>query len=129
MRVINRTAITIVGAEPYLEWTQSRDAFFAPLKGVAPSARQERELRVFTPRGKAYGSCYLLPDSVEEEDLIEWVEDNYATLFESQLSAWTEDESAWPKARDLSIFRQWFRVDIHSVVVDVADDEIEGEDV
>ena len=68
----------------------------------------------------------MLPEGVEEEDLLEWVEDNFTTLFESQLSAWTEDESAWPASRDLKTFREWFRVDLHGVVVDIADDEIEG---
>ena len=28
MRVINRTAVTIVGAKPYLDWTRSHDADF-----------------------------------------------------------------------------------------------------
>jgi hypothetical protein len=29
MRVINRTAITITGAQPYIEWTRGTDADFA----------------------------------------------------------------------------------------------------
>jgi len=29
----------------------------------------------------------------------------------------------------LKTFRDWFRIDIHNVVVDVADDEIEGEEL
>ena len=64
-----------------------------------------------------------------EEDLQEWIEENWAWIFEFQLSAWTADESAWPAGRDLPMFRQWFRVDLHSVVVDVADDDIEGEEL
>ena len=31
--------------------------------------------------------------------------------------------------RDLRTFREWFRIDIHSVVVDVAEDDIEGEEL
>ena len=119
MRLINRTAISVVGAEPYLAWARRRDAEFAPAK----------ELSVAVPRAKPFGSVYLLPEGVEEEDLLEWVEDNFTTLFESQLSAWTEDESAWPASRELKIFREWFRVDFHGVVVDIADDEIEGEEL
>jgi hypothetical protein len=125
MRVINRTAITVVGAQPYVDWTRSRDLAFAPAKeGRAPG--NGGGLNVLIPRTKPYGSAYLLPEGVAEEDLLEWIEDNYATLFESQLSAWTEDESVWPERRDLKTFREWFRVDLHSVVVDVSDDEIEG---
>jgi hypothetical protein len=119
MRVINRTAITIVGADPYLEWTRTRDAAFGTSK----------EVQISVPRTRPFGTAYLLPDAVDEVDLFEWVEDNYATLFESQLSVWTEDESAWPEGRDLKMFRQWFRIDIHSVVVDVGDDDIDGEEV
>jgi hypothetical protein len=59
----------------------------------------------------------------------EWVEDNVAWLFDFQLSAWTENEASWPENRDLKTFREWFRIDIHSVVVDVADDDIEGEEL
>src|ERR1044071_5039274 len=61
MRLINRTAVSVVGAEPYVEWTRSRDAAFAPAK----------ELSVSVPRAKPFGSVYLLPDGVEEEDLLE----------------------------------------------------------
>jgi hypothetical protein len=57
------------------------------------------------------------------------VEDNAVWIFEFQLGAWTDDESTWPPIRDLRSFREWFNIDIHSVVVDVADDDIEGEEL
>jgi hypothetical protein len=113
MRVINRTAITIVGAQPYIKWTLQKEADFN--KGTLTVAR-----------AKTYGSAFLLPEFELEEDLQEWVEDNATWLFELQLAAWTEDESSWPVSRDLKTFREWFRIDIHNVVVDVADDDIEG---
>ncbi|MGE0450987.1 MAG: hypothetical protein AB7Q29_15550 [Vicinamibacterales bacterium] len=116
MRVVNRTAISIVGAEPYVEWTRSRDADF-----------NRNQLTV--ARARPYGTTVLLPEVEFEEDLQEWVEENYAWLFEFQLSAWTADESAWPAARDLNTFKAWFRIDLHSVVVDVGDDDIEGEEL
>jgi len=116
MRVVNRTAVTIVGAEPYVEWTRKRDADFN--KGLLTVART-----------RVFGSAFLLPEVEAEEDLQEWVEDNFAWIFESQLSAWTEDESAWPADRDLRLFKHWFRIDIHSVVIDIGDDDIEGEEI
>jgi len=116
MRVINRTAITIVGAQPYVDWMRSRDADF-------------NKDTLTVARTKSFGSAFLLPEFELEEDLQEWVEDNFTWLFEFQLSAWTEDESAWPATRDLAAFREWFRIDLHSVVVDVADDDIDGEEL
>src|SRR5437879_181231 len=108
MRVINRTAVTVVGAGPYVEWTHRHDADFN--KGALTVAR-----------AKTYGSAFLLPEFELEEDVQEWIEDNSGWLFEFQLAAWTADEATWPAARDLKTFREWFRIDIHSVVVDVGD--------
>jgi hypothetical protein len=126
MRVINRTAITVVGAQPYTDWTRTRDAEFPPPR---PDASEDQALSISVPHTRSYGSAFLLPEFEQEEDLLEWVEENYTWLFEFQLSAWTEDELAWPKVRDLKMFREWFRIDIHSVVVDVGDDEIDGEEL
>jgi hypothetical protein len=116
MRVINRTAISVVAGPPYVEWTRQRDADVD--KGL-----------LTVVRAQPYGSAFLLPEVELEEDVHEWVEDNAAWLFEFQLAAWTDDESLWPTTRDLKTFREWFRVDIHAVVVDVAEDEIEGEEL
>src|SRR5207248_9592380 len=116
MRVVNRTAVTITGSQPYIDWTSSHDA--------------DRDKGVITvARARPYGSAFLLPELELEEDVQEWIEENAGWLFEFQLAAWTEDESAWPPTRDLRTFREWFRIDIHSVVVDVADDDIEGEEL
>jgi hypothetical protein len=116
MRVVNRTAVTVTGAQPYIDWTLQTDADFA--KGSITVAR-----------AKTYGTAYLLPEFELEEDVQEWVEENFGWLFEFQLAAWTEDESLWPSARDLRAFRAWFRIDVHNVVVDAGDDEIEGEEL
>jgi len=126
MRLINRTAVTIVGAPPYIDWTRSRDAAF---KRSGADASAGQMVSVSVARAKTYGSAFLLPEFEIEEDLQEWIEDNYAWIFEFQLAAWTEDESVWPEERDLKMFRAWFRIDVHSAVVDVADDEIEGEEL
>jgi hypothetical protein len=116
MRVVNRTAVSITGARPFLEWMRSCDADAA--KGavtVAPA--------------RPYGTAFLLPEFELEEDVQEWVEENAHWIFEFQLSSWTEDEALWPAVRDLKTFREWFTIDIHSAVVDVGDDDIEGEEL
>jgi hypothetical protein len=128
MRLINRTAVTVIGARPYLDWTKSRDLAFKP-PAVPDAAVSVPAISLSVPRAKSYGTAFLLPEFELEEDLQEWVEENYAWVFEFQLAAWTEDESAWPANRDLKMFREWFRIDIHSAVVDVPGDDIEGEDI
>jgi len=116
MQLLNRTAVTIVGAQPYLDWTRQHDA--DANRGALTVAR-----------AKTFGSAFLLPELEAEIDVQEWVEENASWLFEFQLSSWTEDESTWPATRDLNAFREWFRVDIHNVVIDVADSDLEGEEL
>ena len=116
MRLLNRTAVTITGAQPYLDWMLHHDA-------------DADRGQITVGRAKPYGAAFLLPEFELEEDVHEWVEDNAAWLFEFQLSSWSDDESAWPQPRDLKTFREWFRIDFHNVVVDVADDDIEGEEI
>jgi len=116
MRLVNRTAISLIGEAPFVGWMQANDADAA--KGTLTVAR-----------AKPFGTVVLLPEFELEEDIQEWVEDNASWLFEFQLASWTDDESAWPAERDLKMFREWFRVDVHSVVVDAGDDDIEGEEL
>jgi hypothetical protein len=116
MRVVNRTAITITGAEPYAEWTRQHHP-----------ATDHGLLTVV--RAKPFGSAFLLPEFELEEDVQDWIEENASWLFEFQLSAWTDDEASWPAPRDLATFRRWFRIDIHSIVVDMGEDDIEGEEL
>lgn len=116
MRVVNRTAISLVGEAPFIAWTRGNDADID--KGTLTVAR-----------ARPYGTVVLLPEFELEEDILEWIEENASWLFEFQLASWTDDESAWPANRDLKMFREWFRVDIHSVVVDAGEDDIEGEEL
>ena len=116
MRLCNRTAVSLVGEAPFVEWTRANDA-----------DANKGSLTVATER--PYGTAVLLPEFELEEDIQEWVEENASWLFEFQLASWTDDETAWPANRDLKTFREWFRVDIHSVVVDAGDDDIEGEEL
>jgi hypothetical protein len=116
MRVVNRTAVSVTGARPFFEWMRSCDADAA--RGtvtVAPA--------------RPYGTAFLLPEFELEEDVQEWIEDNANWIFEFQLSTWTEDESLWPAERDLKTVREWFTIEIHSAVVDMGDDDIEGEEL
>ena len=116
MRVLNRTAVSVNGADPYVAWTNGTDS-------------DVDKATLTVRRAKPYGSVFLLPELELEEDVQEWVEENAAWIFEVLLAAWTEDESTWPASRDLATFRKWFRVDVHNVVIDAADDDIEGEEL
>src|SRR2546425_1830114 len=99
MRVVNRTAVSVTGAQPYIDWILKTDA----------DANKDM---LTVARARPFGSVFLLPEFELEEDVQEWIEENAPWIFEFQLEAWTDDQSAWPQTRDLKTFREWFRIDI-----------------
>jgi hypothetical protein len=133
MRVINRTAVTLSGQQPYQDWMNNRDAAFPRIEakgdGDAEAASPPISPALFIQPSRAYGPAVLLPELGDEADVLEWVEENHAWLFDLQLSAWTEDESTWPQERDLQMFKAWFTVNIHTAVIDAGDDDIEGDEL
>ena len=48
MRVVNRTAVTVVGAKPFIDWTLKTDA-------------DSNRGAVTVARAKTFGSAFLLP--------------------------------------------------------------------
>ena len=59
----------------------------------------------------------LLP-TFDDEDYLNEI---YDDLFVSELSSWHDDDSLWPSNRSLDLFLQWFEVEFHSMVFDVAE--------
>jgi hypothetical protein len=45
----------------------------------------------------------------------------FAGVFENELYGWHTVESDWPQNRTLETFRQWFRIEFHTIVEDLVD--------
>ncbi len=64
-------------------------------------------------------TVYLLPTYAMQAEVEEMLEHYYDLIFESELEDWMSDQSTWPKDRTYEMFRQWFDVEVDSVVVDL----------
>ncbi len=109
--MINRCAIIVRPAKPYLEWAAALDD-----SGIVPDPDQEP-------------SVYLIPEIDDEDDAWILIESAYDTIFEAELWSWHTDESAFPKNRTFAMFRRWFTITISSCIHDLCegpllDDEI-----
>jgi len=43
---------------------------------------------------------------------------NYQALFEAELEEWYPDPALWPEDRSYPVFRDWFDVECHTVLLD-----------
>lgn len=66
----------------------------------------------------------LLPEFVDPEEGVAYVDEIYEQLFKMELASWYEDASVWPKDLSLKAFWDWFDVEIHSTVLDSVDEDI-----
>ena len=66
----------------------------------------------------------MIPDSESPEEIELLLRRNFDTIFKAELDGWIRDESTWPRKRTYWMFRTWFEHSYHSVLVDLAKDEL-----
>jgi hypothetical protein len=101
--------------QPYVDWAHSIDE----AGDVFLSLEEHRE----------DATAYLIPEVEDVEQAEEILAACWPLLFENELEAWCTDEEAWPADRTFEMFLEWFDVELHSTVVDVSAEPLEGEDL
>ena len=109
MNVINRAVVVIKPRQPYLDWASS-------LPGPADDVTLD-ELR-------ADCTAILIPDFDDPAEAEAFIAAMADDLFTMALDAWDRDPRTWPVNRTYDTFREWFDVEIHSIVFDACYDNI-----
>jgi hypothetical protein len=107
MSSINRCLLVTKPKQPVLEWLRTND----------PGEEGYHELSDI----EGDSTAYLVPEYADDEEQQEILQEFYPFIFEQELLSWDLDESAWPKNRDLDLFLEWFEVEFHSMVIDLAE--------
>ena len=114
MDMINRSAIVVKPAQPFLDW----------LHRIDPTS-EHLTLDDLTREPK----IYLLPECENKEEALEHLQDVSNSIFEQQLNGWYRVPEVWPNERDLNAFLRWFECSFHSMIVDLCDESIEHEEI
>jgi hypothetical protein len=94
--------------EPFREWLMSLpDPSDATLKEINDD-----------------NSVFLIPEYEDDSHKEKLLKKMYKAVFEEYFEDWWRDEKDWPKNRNLSIFKKWFDVEFHSVVIDLVGTEL-----
>ncbi|MEX0733050.1 MAG: hypothetical protein WD944_11755 [Steroidobacteraceae bacterium] len=108
--MLNRGVLIVRPAQPFLDWAAGLDD-----SGIVPNPDEEQ-------------TVYLVPSYEDDEEAAQVLKLVFAEVFERELFAWHTDDMAWPKQRTLTTFKQWFKVEMHSMVEDLCSDELVEED-
>lgn len=112
MDMINRSAIVVKPAQPFLDWLHRVDPTSSHL--TLDDLRREPTI-------------YLLPEWESKEEALEHLREVSNSIFEEQLNGWYRVPSVWPSERDLNAFCRWFECSFHSMIVDLCDEPMEHE--
>jgi hypothetical protein len=114
MDTINRSAVIVIPAKPFLDW----------LHRVDPTSA---DLSLEDLRGEA--TIYLLPEYDTEEEAHLYLSKHCREIFEEQLDGWYRVPSAWPADRSFDTFIRWFEYSFHSVIVDLSVDPLKRDEI
>ena len=113
MKTINRSAVAVIPAQPFLDWLHQADPTSAHLT--------LNDLR-------AEPTIYLLPEYDTEEEVRQHLQRQCTEIFEDQLDGWYRVPAAWPADRSFKQFKHWFEYRFHSVLIDLCSDPIIWDD-
>ena len=111
MDLVNRAVGLVRIKKPFLDWINSTGK---PGKLTLESVNRENH-------------AYLLPEHDTPGELEEILDEVYEEIFELELAGFCTDRSNWPEI-SYTKFREWCNVEVHSMVFDPFDDEIEKEE-
>ena len=106
---VNREAIVLEPTDAYAKWARS-----------CPGEDTDATLAALKEEG---GAVYLIPATNDTPDI--WLKCNYKILFEEELWGWCTDKAFWPKDRSFKLFKKFFKIGFHSMVMDTCDFPLE----
>jgi len=112
--MVNRAALILKAKQPFVQW-------------VNESHPQDESPDLSLAEVNEDRTVYLI-DDLEADNLEEWIALNCESLFESELEDWYTDESTWPPNRDLELFKEWFAVECHTVLIDAGTVPLEDDE-
>ncbi len=100
---INRYAIVIKPLKPFFDWLNSVD-----------------------PENPVYEfdepNIYLVNKDIE--DVEKWLKKKYDRFFRMELEDWHTYKKEWPQKRSYKMFRQWFDVEISTLIYDMESEPV-----
>ena len=101
--MLNRAVLIVRPAKPFLDWAAGLDD-----SGLVPSPNDEQTVS-------------LVPEFHDDEEREAVLKAVYAEVFERELFGWHVVPKDWPRNRTLKTFREWFQIEMHSIVEDLVD--------
>jgi hypothetical protein len=112
MYVVNRSVAIIRPKQSYVDWANS-------------VANDDHTYSLEEPSDEC--NVFLLPGYKSDQHGDAILKKLYREIFDVEFSSCTTDTTEWPVIRDFKQFLGWFDVELHSMVFDPQENDIEKE--
>ena len=112
MSTVNRSLLIVRAKKPFLGWLKSLPD---PANVTMSEVNEDN-------------TVYPLPDFENDKEQDEILSHVFGLIFEEQLMGWSQDDRDWPSDRSFAVFKEWFDVEFHSLVLDLVDEPLMRED-
>ena len=112
MHTINRSVAIIKPKQPFVDWINSQSS-------------SEDMLSLEDVREDC--TAVLLPEYDDDYEATGYIEKLCTWIFETHLKEEFREKKNWPNKRDYETFNKWFDVELHLIVIDPYEDDIEKE--
>ena len=96
---INRHAIVIKPLQPFFDWLNSLNPEDDAINEVDEA------------------NIYLVDDDID--DIEKWLRKKFDNFFTMELNDWHTNKKEWPQKRSYKMFKQWFSIDISTMIYDM----------
>ena len=112
MYEVNRSVFIVIPREPFWYWLNELPD--SDLGGLNLIDLQED------------ANSYLVDACENADELWDIIEERVEEIFAAELADWCADEAHWPDLH-LDIFREWFDVELSSIVTDLSSEPLQLE--
>ena len=103
--MINRNAVLVKAKKPFYDWINYVDPEFPVMDDDE-------------------GTVYLIKELKTKVKIENWLKKNFDQIFTNELANYHTALSDWPQQRTYRIFKEWFSIELTSMVVDLLDSPI-----
>lgn len=109
---VDRSAVILLPTEAFLQWLNDKE--------------KNHENAVVLTLAQIRSNCtvLLVPEYDTPEEAIAYIDRHFLDLFQAELASWYADEEQWPADMSLQAFWTFFEVQVHDMVIDLLEDEI-----
>lgn len=109
MYFVDRSAVVLKPTQSFLEWLKSTDQDMPDLT---------------LPQLQSNCTTLLVPEFESPEEVLGFIGERFSQIFEAELAGWEIDRKLWPQM-DLTQFWNFFTVEVHDMVLDLLDADLQ----